>query len=217
MRHRSFAGRSAQRRPRVASDRAFSTCDGHSSDGGVRKVLAPLFTEFEVDLAIQGHNHIYERSNPIRYDAATNTGASGVHATSRSAHEAAVVHPQTDGTTYMTVGSGGRPRYSWAGATETDRNFLAGVDTGAPGNGMVVQADAATGTGPSAAQLDFTRTYETVDWSQARYSDYAFIALDVVPAAPDGTATMTLRAINEQGVEFDRVVFSRRLRTRDNS
>jgi hypothetical protein len=32
----------------------------------------------------------------------------------------------------------------------------------------------------------------------------------VVPATPDGTSTMTLRAINEQGVEFDRVVFSRR-------
>jgi hypothetical protein len=188
---------------------AFSTCDGHSSDGGVRNVLAPLFSEFEVDLAIQGHNHIYERSNPIRYNAATNTGSSSVQAASPSAHQAAIVHPKTDGTTYMTVGSGGRPRYSWAGAVETDRNYLAGVNTGAPGNGTVVQADAATGVGPSAAQLDFSRTYETVDWSQARYSDYAFIALDVVPASPDGTTTMTLRAINEQGVEFDRVIFSR--------
>jgi hypothetical protein len=193
---------------------AFSTCEGHSSDGGVRKVLAPLFTEFEVDLAIQGHNHIYERSNPIRYDAATNTGSSSVQATSRSAHDAAVVHPQTDGTTYMTVGSGGRPRYTWSGAVESDRNFLAGVDTGASGNGTTVAADASTGVGPSAAQLDFSRSYETVDWSQARYSDYAFIALDVVPASPDGKATMTLRAINEQGTEFDRVVFSRTVRGR---
>ncbi|WP_194911569.1 metallophosphoesterase [Catenulispora rubra] len=193
---------------------AFSTCDGHSSDGGVRKVLAPLLSEFEVDLAVQGHNHIYERSNPIKYDAATNTGSSSVQATSKSFHEAATVHPQTDGTTYITVGSGGRPRYSWSGAVETDRNFLTGVDTGAPGNGTTVTADPATSQGPSAAQLDFTREYETVDWSQARYSDYAFIALDVVPAAPDGTATMTMRAINEQGVEFDRVVFKRDVRRR---
>jgi hypothetical protein len=193
---------------------AFSTCNGHSSDGGVRKVLAPLFSEFEVDLAVQGHNHIYERSNPIRYDTATNTGSSSVQATSLSPREAAVVHPQTDGTTYVTVGSGGRPRYGWSGAAESDRNFLVGVDTGAPGNGTVIQADPATGVGPSAAQLDFTRTYETVDWSQARYRDYAFIALDVVPATPEGRATMTLRAINEQGVEFDRVVFSRDIRRR---
>ena len=44
----------------------------------------------------------------------------------------------------------------------------------------------------------------------ARYRDCAFIALDVVPAPPGGTTTMTLRAINQQGVEFDRVVFSRK-------
>jgi hypothetical protein len=30
-----------------------------------------------------------------------------------------------------------------------------------------------------------------------------------VPAHPGGTASMTLRAINERGVEFDRVVFRR--------
>lgn len=73
----------------------------------------------------------------------------------------------------------------------------------------MVQADATTGVEPYASQLDFTNTYETVDWSQARYRDYAFIALDVNPAAPDGTTTMTVRAINEQGTEFDRVVFTR--------
>jgi hypothetical protein len=168
---------------------AFSTCQSHSSDGGVRKVVAPLFAEYEVDLAIQGHNHLYERSNPIRYDAATNTGKSSVAAVSLSAADPAIVYPEKDGTTYMTVGSAGRPRYAWAGAVEADRNFLAGVNTGKPGNGTVVPADAKTGVGPYASQLDFTDAYETVDWSQARYRDYAFIALDVVPAAPDGTAS----------------------------
>ena len=191
---------------------AFSTCESHSSDGGVRKVLAPLFAQYEVDLAIQGHNHLYERSNPIRYDAATNTGKSSVAAVSLSAADPAVVYPEKDGTTYMTVGSAGRPRYAWSGAVEADRNFLAGVNTGKAGNGTVVPADAKTGVGPYASQLDFTDAYETVDWSQARYRDYAFIALDVVPAAPDGTTTMTLRAINQQGAEFDRVVFSRKVR-----
>jgi hypothetical protein len=193
---------------------AFSTCQSHSSDGGVRRVLAPLFAEYEVDLAIQGHNHIYERSNPIRYDAAANTGVSSTQAVSVSAADAAVVHPESDGTTYITVGSAGRPRYSWSGAVEDDRNFIAGVNTSDPGNSNVVPADAATGVGPYASQLDFSQAFETVDWSQARYRDYAFIALDVVPATPHGTTTMTLRAINEQGVEFDRVVFSRKVRGR---
>jgi hypothetical protein len=61
------------------------------------------------------------------------------------------------------------------------------------------------------SQIDHEDLYETVDWSQARYRDYAFIALDVVPAHPGGTSTMTLRAINQQGVEFDRVIFKRRV------
>ena len=82
----------------------------------------------------------------------------------------------TDGTTYVVVGSAGRPRYDWGGPVESDRNFIVGVDTTA----------------------------------QARYRDYAFIALDVVPAPAGGTTTMTLRAINQHGVEFDRVVFSRK-------
>jgi hypothetical protein len=191
---------------------AFSTCESHSSDGGVRKVLGPLFAEYGVDLAIQGHNHLYERSNPIKYDASSNTGSSSVNAVSTSPRHAAVVHPEKDGTTYITVGSAGRPRYAWSGAVESDRNFLAGVNTGAAGNGTVVAADAATGVGPYASQLDFSDAYETVDWSQARYRDYAFIALDVNPAAPDGTTTMTLRAINQQGQEFDRVVLRRKAR-----
>jgi phenylpyruvate tautomerase PptA (4-oxalocrotonate tautomerase family) len=49
-------------------------------------------------------------------------------------------------------------------------------------------------------------------WSQARYRDYAFVALDVDPAPPGYASTMPLSAINEQGVEFDRVVFSRTAR-----
>ena len=189
---------------------AFSTCSSHSSDGGVRSTLGPLFAEYQVDLAIQGHNHLYERTNPIRYDAAKNSGTSSVQAVSRSPRDAAVVHPATDGTTYVVVGSAGRPRYDWGGPVESDRNFIAGVGTSAPGNGTEVPGDPAAGTGPYVSQLNFTDLYETIDWSQARYRDYAFIALDVAPAAPGATTTMTLRAINQQGVEFDRVVFSRR-------
>jgi Calcineurin-like phosphoesterase len=174
---------------------AFSTCSSHSSDGGVRSTLAPLFAEYEVDLAVQGHNHLYERTNPIRYDAATNSGASSFEAVSRS---------------HIVAGSAGRPWYTWGGPVETDRNFITGVDTGATGNGTVVPGDQSAGTGPYVSRQNFTDRYETIDWSQARYRDYAFIALDVVPAAPGGTTTMTLRAISQQGVEFDRVVFSRK-------
>jgi hypothetical protein len=189
---------------------AFSTCSSHSSDGGVRAILGPLFAEYQVDLAVQGHNHLYERTNPIKYDPTTNAGTSSVQAVSRSPRDAAVVHPATEGTTYVVVGSGGRPRYDWGGTVESDRNFIAGVDNGKLGNGTQVDGDQKAETGPYVSQKNLTDKYETIDWSQARYRDYAFIALDVVPAAKGATTTMTLRAINEQGTEFDRVIFSRK-------
>jgi hypothetical protein len=183
---------------------AFSTCNGHSSDGGVRSKLAPLFSTYQVDLAVQGHNHVYERTNPLIYDAKTNSARSSKQAVAVSPDEPAEVDPAKDGTTYATVGTAGTPRYAWTGAHETDRNFTAGR-----GSGTTVVGDAKTQTGPYVNELDFGTTFETVDWSQARYADYGFIALDVTPAARGRRTTMVLRFINEQGRELDRVVFSR--------
>jgi hypothetical protein len=77
------------------------------------------------------------------------------------------------------------------------------------GSGTTVVADAKTQTGPYVSQLDFSQKFETIDWSQARYDDYGFIALDVTPASIWQKTTMVLRFINEQGRELDRVVFSR--------
>src|SRR3984957_12342681 len=183
---------------------AFSTCNGHSSDGGVRSALAPLFAKYQVDLAVQGHNHVYERTNPLIYDAKTNSARSSKQAVAVSPSEPAEVEPARDGTTYATVGTAGTPRYAWTGAHETDRNCAAGK-----GSGTTVVADATTQVGPYVNERDFSTTFETVDWSQARYADYGFIALDVTPAARGRRTTMTLRFINEQGRELDRVVFSR--------
>jgi hypothetical protein len=183
---------------------AFSTCNGHSSDGGVRAALGGLFAEFQVDLAVQGHNHVYERTNPLNYDALAFTASSTVQAVSVSPEEPAEVWPARDGTTYVTVGTAGTPRYGWTGAHETDRNFAAGR-----GSGTTVVGDAKTATGPYVSQEDLSQQFETVDWSQARYSDYGFIALDVTPAPLGLKTTMTLRFINQQGRELDRVVFNR--------
>jgi hypothetical protein len=183
---------------------AFSTCNGHSSDGGVRSKLAPLFARYQVDLVVQGHNHVYERTNPLIYDRETNSARSSKQAVALSPEEPAEVEPAKDGTTYVVAGTAGTPRYGWTGRHETDRNFAAGK-----GSGTTVVGDAKTQTGPWVNELDFSQRYETVDWSQARYDDYGFVALDVTPA-PSGTrTTMVLRFINEQGRELDRVIFSR--------
>jgi hypothetical protein len=183
---------------------AFSTCNGHSSDGGVRSALAPLFAQYQVDLVIQGHNHVYERTNPLIYDAATNSARSSKQAVSLSPAEPAVVYPATDGTTYVVAGTAGTPAYAWSGSRESNRNFAAGT-----GSGSTVVGDQQKQTGPWVNEKDFSERYESVDWSQARYDDYGFVALDVAPAASGQTTTMTLRFINEQGKELDRVVFSR--------
>jgi Calcineurin-like phosphoesterase len=183
---------------------AFSTCNGHSSDGGVRSKLAPLFARYQVDLVVQGHNHVYERTNPLIYDPATNRARSSKQAVAVSPSEPAEVEPTKDGTTYVVAGTAGTPRYGWTGAHETDRNFAVGK-----GSGTTVVGNAKTQVGPYVNELDFSVTYETVDWSQARYDDYGFVALDVTPAPPGQRTTMVLRFINEQGRELDRVVFSR--------
>src|SRR5580692_8851536 len=183
---------------------AFSTCNGHSSDGGVRAKLAPLFARYQVDLVVQGHNHVYERTNPLIYDPKTNSARSSKQAVAVSPQEPAEVEPAKDGTTYVVAGTAGTPRYGWTGKHETDRNFAAGK-----GSGTTVVGDAKTQTGPYVNDLDFSIRYETVDWSQARYDDYGFVALDVTPARRGQRTTMVLRFINEQGRELDRVVFSR--------
>ena len=108
------------------------------SDAGVRAALAPLFDRFAVDLVVQGHNHQYERTDPIRGGVAT-----------REAPDGASVEAARDGTTYICCGSGGRPRYAWQpGETDSYR--------GAP--------DARRGPSPSyVAGRTGRKTPETVD------------------------------------------------------
>lgn len=44
---------------------AYST-SAHASDGGVRAEWLPLFAKHQVDLVINGHNHVYERTDAIK-------------------------------------------------------------------------------------------------------------------------------------------------------
>jgi 3',5'-cyclic AMP phosphodiesterase CpdA len=62
----------------------------HSPSGKLQQTLIPLFDRYRVNLALQGHNHLYERSQPIR---GGNVVAAG------------------DGTVYVTTGAGGAELY----------------------------------------------------------------------------------------------------------
>jgi hypothetical protein len=178
---------------------AFSTSKSHASDGGVRDALAPLFDRYSVDLVVQGHNHQYERTNPIRGGTST-----------RQAPDRSTVRPAIDGTTYVLAGSGGRPRYPFQ-PDSAERYRGDGIPDDSPGAGPEV-TNSYIWRGPGydeAFRNPATQEPESVDWSQARYDNYAVLAVDVVPAPPGRRTTMTLRAVTDLGVEIDRVVLDR--------
>ncbi|SDF14509.1 metallophosphoesterase [Pseudonocardia oroxyli] len=158
---------------------AYSTSEAHASDGGVREALTPLFDRFRVDLAVQGHNHQYERTDPIRGGRAT-----------RAAPDGETVRPETDGTTYLCVGSGGRNSNGWLDdAGDSHR--------GTPGEDREIRSRVHGGED------------ESVTWSRVRYRGYAFLRVEVTPGTPGGTATMAVHAVTDGGEEIDRVDLAR--------
>jgi hypothetical protein len=69
----------------------------HGSDGGIRQRWLRLFDQFTVDLVVNGHNHAYERTHPLRGGGVTAQVATG-----------GTVRPAVDGVTYITAGGGGK-------------------------------------------------------------------------------------------------------------
>jgi hypothetical protein len=158
-------------------------CSGttHSSDGGVRQVVDPLCSKYAVDLVFQGHNHQYERTDPIRNGQPT-----------REAPIGSTVYPETDGTTYIVVGSGGRPRYGFS----APESFEGNVNNVPTVTDFVWQANGSTVT-------------ETVTWSRVRYDDYAFCRIDVTPAFPGSQTTMAITTYSDLNEAVDQVTIQR--------
>ncbi|MDT5325938.1 MAG: hypothetical protein QOF25_3090 [Mycobacterium sp.] len=164
---------------------AYSTTASHASDGGVRAAWSKLFDRYQVDLVLQGHNHVFERTDPIRANTPTTVAADN-----------GIVYPETDGTVYYTVGCGGRPRYDFQpGELESYRgNELA--DTFVP-NSYVWDADGG-------------KQDEAVGWSRVRLRGYAFIRVDVRPGVL--VSEMDVVAVDEYGREFDKLTYRRQAR-----
>jgi hypothetical protein len=156
---------------------AYCTCSVHGSEGGVRQFWTPLFDQYQVDLVINGHNHIYERTDPIRAGAPTTSAPIG-----------ATVTPATAGTTYVTCGGAGKSLYSFTAPDSYEGN----VDDVASVSSYVNETGA-------------TEVSETVGWSQVRYTGYALVVVDVTPPNFGQSTTLLVRALNEQGIEIDRV------------
>lgn len=166
---------------------AYSTTYQHASDGGVRAAWTALFDRHQVDLVLQGHNHVFERTDPIRAGAPTSVAADN-----------GIVYPETDGTVYYTVGSGGRPRYRFQdGERESYRGHEL-ADTQVP-NSYVWTSE------------NGVKQNEAVAWSRVRFGSYAFLRVDVRP----GTliSEMDVTAVDEYGREFDKLTYRRPVRT----
>jgi hypothetical protein len=168
---------------------AYATAIGHGSDDGVRSQVAPMFDEFSVDLAVQAHNHCWERTDPIRGGRATMVAPNG-----------ATVRPASDGTTYICAGSGGRARGSWPRGVTDRYPGPVGIDGGTPVTSTLRVIGGAI-------------LPETVGWSRARYAGYAMLAVDVLPGAPGADSTMTVRTISDRGELLDTVTLVRRTST----
>jgi hypothetical protein len=133
-----------------------------------------------VDLVINGHNHIYERTDPIKAGAPTGTTPIG-----------STIQPAAQGTTYATCGGAGKRLYAFSAAD----SYEGAIDNVASVSGYVNEAGS-------------TEVKETVTWSQLRYTGYCLLVVDVAPSI-FGKSTMLVRVLNENGAEIDRFTLLR--------
>jgi Purple acid Phosphatase, N-terminal domain/Calcineurin-like phosphoesterase len=157
---------------------AYSTCTSHGSDGGVRQHWAPLFDQYAVDLVINGHNHIYERTDPVRAGSATGAAPAGT-----------TVYPATAGTTYIVAGAAGKVLYEFP----ADDSYQGRpVHTAALASGVQLP--------------DGTAQAETVTWSRVRYTGYCLLVIDSQPGyLPGAASTLRIRGLAADGAEIDRI------------
>ena len=183
----------------------------NGSDKGIREIWKPLFDHYQVDLVVNGHDHDYERSWPVR---GYTPGQGMTVATPRTVVETltptvvATSFPITttptgtaplidtsQGTVYLVLGGGGTDAQdnSYAansGATDGAPLNTAGVHT-------VTIRKKPTGTNSTKPPAD---AYETPVWSALTDPNtsngsfpYGIGVFDVDPGStPGGTTTMTV-------------------------
>ncbi|MFB7268853.1 purple acid phosphatase family protein [Streptomyces sp. NPDC056244] len=130
---------------------AFSTTSAHASDGGVREAWVPLFDKHGVDLVINGHNHVYERTDALRSGTVR-----------RHVDIGATVDSVRDGIVYVTAGGAGKALYSFPAPDSYE------------GNASEVESVSSYHW-----TEDGTKTSETVEWSRVRYTGFSFLAVEV--------------------------------------
>ncbi|MFJ2728010.1 purple acid phosphatase family protein [Streptomyces collinus] len=152
---------------------AYSTSQ-HASDGGVRAKWLPLLARHRVDLVINGHNHVYERTDAIR------NGAVG-----REVPIGGSTDPARDGIVYVTAGGGGRDLYS----------FPSGVKDSYEGHVRRHRAVPTFHWG-----RDKERVPETAHWSRVRYTGFSLLRVE---ARPGPRPRLKVSALAQDGRRID--------------
>jgi hypothetical protein len=152
---------------------AYSTST-HASDGGVRDAWLPLFTKHQVDLVINGHNHVYERTDAIK------GGAVG-----KAIPVGASTDPTRDGIVYVTAGGAGKDLY----------RFPEGVKDSYEGE-VADRESVDTFHWTEARE----RNRDTVEWSRVRYTGFSFLSVEAQAGADP---RLRVSALAESGERID--------------
>ncbi|MBL7492369.1 metallophosphoesterase family protein [Frankia sp. AgB1.9] len=184
---------------------AMSTAAYHNGgDLGLRAAWLPLFDRYQVDLVLCGHEHHYERTQPVRGVVPGSTELTPLPAVTTepaivSAAPLATARPvvgslaarpaggeleraeleridATTGTVHVTIGTGG------SSTPSTEALF------DPPAGRVVVEAEKR----PGAGRRRTIYRLEAAPWLAARSTEhpYAFAALRVDPGEPGGTTTI---------------------------
>ncbi|MHC3471937.1 purple acid phosphatase family protein [Streptomyces sp. 7R007] len=152
---------------------AYST-SAHASDGGVRAQWLPLFAKHQVDLVINGHNHVYERTDAVR------DGRVG-----RAVPVGGSTDPTRDGIVYVTAGGGGRDLYGFpSGVRESYEGHTTPHD----------RIDSFHWTRSRTSQA------ETVEWSRVRYRGFSLLSVEAVAGT---RPVLKVSALTDAGERID--------------
>lgn len=154
---------------------AYSTTSAHASDGGVRDAWVPLFDKHQVDLVINGHNHVYERTDALRGGAVAKTVPIGE-----------TVDPARDGIVYVTAGGAGKALYSFP-VPDSFEGHVKDLDS-------VHTYHWVKGT---------QKSEEEVEWSRVRYTGFSFLAVAARGGAHPRLRVTTLAETGERVDHFD--------------
>ncbi|MEU0880825.1 metallophosphoesterase family protein [Lentzea sp. NPDC005914] len=160
----------------------YSTSDGGGAESVAQQKWAPVFDKYQVDLVLNAHNRVYERTDPIK-------AGKGTKKPPRS-----TVNPTKDGTTYITAGAGGQA---------LDRFYK-----NAPESYLDHEDDTGTPTMRCYKKNSASSTDTKVTWSRVRYRGYGITAIDVSPKT-NTPAKMTIRALDENGTLIDEITLQR--------